>query len=78
MKFDEAKLTKDVRGEAKSIKLPDEVADVITPKIVAAVARWATKRPAITEADLNRRIAKEAEKYSVNLAYVYQNRGKII
>lgn len=78
MKFDETKLAKDIQSEAKAVKISDEVAEVITAKIVAAVTKWATKRPAITEADLNQRIAKEAEKYSANLAYVYQNRGKII
>lgn len=78
MKFDETKLIKDIQKEAKSVNVPSDVAEVIAPKIAAAVAKWASKRSAITEADLNRRVTKEAEKYSADLAYVYQNRGKII
>lgn len=78
MKFDEEKISKDILREAKAVGISDDVAKVIATKVVAAVTKWASKRPAITEADLHRRIAKEAEKYSANLAYVYQNRGKII
>ena len=64
--------------EAKALRMPAGAAEVIASKVAEQVSKWAAKRPAVTVDDIYRRIAVEAEKYSADLAYVYQNRGKII
>ena len=53
-------------------------AEVVAEKVAGQVVRWAGRRSAVTQADLNRQIAKEMQKYSPDLAYVFQNRDKII
>lgn len=71
-------LKKEILREAKVVKLPMGTAEVVAEKIAEQTLAWAKKRPAVTTEDLNRQIAKNAKKYSEDLAYVYQNRGKII
>lgn len=76
--FSEEKLVADILQEAKLLHLPQSTAELIANKIVACVAKWASKRTVVTVDDINRRVALEAAKYNADLAYVYQNRGKII
>lgn len=64
--------------EMQALRIPPGTAEVMAEKIAEAVEGWTRKRSVITDEDMWRRIAKEAEKYSADLAYVYQNRGKII
>ena len=76
--FDVETLRKDILTEAKVLNLPSNTIRPIADKVAAQVAVWMAKRPAVTVDDLNRRIAMEIAKYNADLAYVYQNRGKII
>mgnify|MGYP001079007234 CR=1 FL=1 len=71
-------LRKDILHEAKLLKISETVAETIADRAIGKVGKWAEKRAAVTSDDLNRQIAKELEKYNADLAYVYQNRGKII
>ncbi len=71
-------LKKEILREARVVELPMGVAEVVAAKIAEQTMRWVKKRPAVTREDLDRQIAKVAAKYSEDLAYVYQNRGKII
>lgn len=78
MTFTPEAIASELRQEAQSLGLPEDVADLMVERVVAKVAQWLDGRPAVTEADLNRKLALELQKYNVDLAYVYQNRDKII
>lgn len=76
--FDAEELREALIYDAKVVGIPEGAAETIAVKIIKEVGAWAQKRSAVTTDDLNRKIAQEAEKYNADLAYVYQNRGKII
>lgn len=71
-------LKKDILHEAKLLKISETVAQTIAGRVAEKVEKWMEKRAAVTNDDLNRQLAKELQKYNADLAYVYQNRGKII
>ena len=76
--FDEDDLKKELLTSAKAVGISVAVAEAMSTKIANRVAERISKRSAIAMGDLNRLIAEEANKYSQDLAYVYQNRDKII
>ncbi len=76
--FDEEKLKVEILAEAKKLHIAESTAEMMTDKVVANVAKWVAKRTTVTMDDINRRVALEMPKYNEDLAYVYQNRGKII
>ena len=76
--FDEEKLKTEILAEAKKLHIAESTAEMMTDKVVANVSKWAKKRAVVTLDDINRRVATEMAKYNADLAYVYQNRGKII
>ncbi len=76
--FSEEDVKVDILNTAKSINMPPGTAESIAEKTTKEVAKWVIGRKIITDDDLNMRIAKELQKYSRDLAYVYQNRGRII
>lgn len=63
---------------AKVIGLEIGAAEIIADTVVKQVSKRVGLRAAITSEDLNRFVAEAAEKYNKDLAYFYQNRGKII
>lgn len=76
--FDEQALYKDLVHSAKAVGVSATAAEVMAAAIAKQVAQRLVKRAAITDEDLNRFVAAAAEKYNKDLAYFYQNRGKII
>lgn len=76
--FDKVALEKDLLDEAKRLKIPVGSAEKIAAKVAEDVGRWTKSRPGLTRADLEKRVTAELSKYNDDLAYVYQNRGKII
>lgn len=68
----------EIKYEAKALHIPDKTADFIAERVSEAVMRWVEKRISVTKDDLDRKVTKVLEKYDRDLAYVYQNRGKII
>lgn len=76
--FDRMVLAKQIQQEAKAVGLSSQTAEMVVKKIAWKVEEWVEDKTVITENDLNQRIAREAEQYSADLAYVYENRGKII
>ena len=76
--FDEEKLKVEILAEAKKLHIAESTAEMMAGKVVANVSKWAKKRAVVTLDDINRRVATEMTKYSADLSYVYQNRGKII
>lgn len=76
--FSEEKLKSEIIAEAKILRIPESTAEVIAERTAREVTKWVTKRAAVTNDDINRRVALEVTKYNSDLAYVYQNRDKII
>lgn len=76
--FDKASLQAELLREAQTLKIPAGAAEIIAVRVAERVEKWAMQRPAVTLNDINHRVASEVEKYSRDLAYVYQNRDKII
>lgn len=76
--FDEKALKTQLMQEAKAVGLSKMTAEAVTENIILSTKKWVADKPVITEDDLNRAIARAAKRYSRDLAYVYENRGKII
>lgn len=76
--FDREALRKELLQNAKAVGIPRGAAENIVEPITNNVTKWIEKRSIATQDDLYRKIAQETEKYNQDLAYVYQNRGKII
>lgn len=71
-------LKRDILREAKILEIVPGSAEAIADIVVEKVAKWVGDRAEITEADLDRVVAKKMEPYNKDLAYVFKNRGKII
>ncbi|MBQ6127953.1 hypothetical protein IJI69_04720 [Candidatus Saccharibacteria bacterium] len=76
--FSKTAVVKDILLEAKVLGIASGSAKVFAEKVAEKVAKWAERRESVTEDDINTQIAKEINRYSKDLAFVYQNRGKII
>lgn len=76
--FSEIELKAELMREAQVLQIPVGAAEEIAIRVAGQVRKWVEKRSAVTTADIQRRVALEIEKYSPDLSYVYQNRGKII
>lgn len=76
--FDPEQLRNDILREAKVVSIPSGMAADIAERVVRQVNDWATRHSVITQDDLNRKVCNELAKYHADLAYVYQNRDKII
>lgn len=76
--FSEEELKKELLREARALKIPVGAAEAMVTEIAEKVAKWVRQRSAVTVDDIRQRIAREAEKYNADLAYVYKNHGKII
>lgn len=77
-KFDEKKLIKELKIDARAIGIPSGAAESFIEKIIPAVKKQLKSKTIITKNDLERIVTKELKKYNNDLAYVYKNRDKII
>lgn len=78
MKFSKKGLKEDILKEGMILRMHSGAVESIADRVVEKTAKWVEKRSTITKTDLDQKVAKELEQYSRDLAYVYQNRGKII
>lgn len=76
--FSEKKLTEEILQEAKILRIHSGVAEIVARHVSANVAKWAKTRKQITAVELNTRVARELSVYDPDLAFLYQNRDKII
>lgn len=76
--FNSNSVIKDLKFEAKALGLPSGSAELMIQKAVDAAGKKLAKRKIITKNDLERTVGIELQKYNADLAYVYQNRDKII
>ena len=76
--FDERALKKDLLINAKALGIPSGAAKTFAEKITKNVGKSLKNKKLITESDLDRALLKELNIYNTDLAYVYENRDKII
>lgn len=76
--FDERALKKDLLINAKALGIPSGAAKTFAEKVVKNVGKSLKNKKLITEGDLERALLKELNIYNTDLAYVYENRDKII
>lgn len=76
--LDEKTLIKNLKIDAKAVGIPSGAAEIFIAKSLQAAKKSLQTRKIITDKDLERAITKELKKYSTDLAYVYENRDKII
>lgn len=76
--FDETEIIKDLKIDARAVGIPEGAAESFIERTMKDAKKSLKNRSVITEKDLNRVILKELKKYNADLAYVYENRDKII
>ena len=76
--INEKLLIKNLKIDAKAVSIPAGAAEIFIEKSLAAAIKSLKSKKIITEKDLERAITKELKKYNPDLAYVYENRDKII
>lgn len=78
IKLSKKKIHEDIKREAKVLGMHPGTAEIIADKVVEKIMVWSKKRSAITEDDLNQRLAKETKKFNEDLAYLFESRNKVI
>lgn len=68
----------EVLDEARALGVPEGAAIKIAEKVAQKVEEKNRGKVILTDNDIERAIAKEVKKYNADLAYVFENRGKII
>lgn len=74
----ESTIIQELKVDAKALGIPSGAADVFIEKSLAAAKKSIKAKKIITMHDLERAIYRELKKYNGDLAYVFQNRDKII
>ena len=77
-KFDEKSLIKELKIDARALGIPSGAAEMFINKTIDQTKKALKTKNIITKKDLERIITKELKKYHKDLAYVYENRDKII
>ena len=76
--FSPEELTRELKTESKILGLPEQSAEQISGKVIKYVLTWLENRDIITKSYLESVVTCELDKYSKDLAFLYQNRNKII
>ena len=76
--FDETEIIKNLKIDARAVGIPEGAAESFIERTLKDAKKSLKNRSVITEKDLSRVILKELKKYNADLAYVYENRDKII
>ena len=77
-KFSRKKLIEEIMREGKVLGLHPGAVEAIAIKVADTTTEWIHSQIEYNEKDLNIKIIKELKKYHHDLAYIYENRGKII
>ena len=64
--------------DARAIGIPSGAAKTFVNSVLTSLQKSLSNKTIITDRDLNRLIVAELKKYNPDLAYIYQNRDKII
>ena len=76
--FDENEIIHNLKIDAHAVGIPEGAAETFIERTIKDAKKSLKNRSIITESDLHRAILKELKKYHADLAYVYENRDKII
>ena len=76
--LDEDQLRKTLKRDAKALGIAPGAAKIFIDEALKSTIAIVNKKKIITAHDLTRTLVKELKKYNRDLAYVYQNRDKII
>ncbi len=76
--FNEQELKSELKNDAVGVGIPTGAAEIFINQALKSIKKSIGKKEIITKSDLNRLIIKELKKYDKDLAYVYENRDKII
>ncbi len=76
--FDEKTIIQELKIDAKGLGIPAGAAETFIEKSLKAALKALQKKSIITELDLKKAVTKELKKCHADLAYVYDNRDKII
>ncbi len=75
--FDKTKWQQEMLRDAKSLYMPEGLTSTIIEKVSEALDEWLSRSERSSE-QITDFIVGELQKYHRDLAYVYQNRSKII
>ena len=64
--------------DAKALGIPAGAAEIFIQKSIIAALKTLQKKSIVTELDVKKAIVKELKKYHTDLAYVFENRDKIV
>lgn len=78
VKLTDERIYQEVMREAKVLNMQAGAAEIIAKKVTEAIIKWGKNRAAVTEVDLNQRLAKETKKFNSDLAYLFESKNKII
>lgn len=78
MEYNEKDLKKLLKTDAKALGIPSGAAEIFIERTLKSVEKSLKSKDLITESDLTRLVVRELKKYHADLAYVYQNRDKIV
>ena len=76
--LDEKKLKKELLIDAKAVGIPVGAAELFVEKTIKDAKKALKTKKIITESGLERTVSRELKKYNADLAYVFENRDKII
>ena len=76
--FDETEIIKDLKINAKALGIPEGAIELFISHIIKDTKKSLKRKSLITEKDLTHALVKQLKKYNADLAYVYENRDKII
>ena len=76
--FNQIKLKRELMIDARAVGIPSGAAEIFIDHSISSAIESLAKKSLITDQDLKNAIAKQLKKYHPDLAYVYQNRDKII
>lgn len=71
-------LQESLQADAKALDIPTGSAQIFIKKAVEDAEKSLSSQKNVTRKSLDRALIKELKKYHQDLAYVYQNRDKII
>lgn len=74
----EKQLRAQLKMHARALDIPPGAAEDFISHTVKDIQKSLRGKATITTEDFDRLVAKELQKYHADLAYVYQNYGKII
>jgi len=78
IKLTDERIYQEIMREAKVLNMQAGAAEIIAKKVTEAIIKWGKNRAAVTEVDLNQRLAKETKKFNTDLAYLFESKNKII